>query len=542
MDSTSAWAPLRNAVYRNLFVAQLVSNIGLWMQTVGAQWFLVDRGASTTVIALVQTAGLAPSLVLSLPAGVLADLLDRRRLLIATSIYSLLGAAVLTAVSWVGALTPATLLAMTFLLACGAALTSPAWQAIQPELVPRAQIPAASSLGSVTVNAARAVGPALGGLVVAISGPTAVFALNAVSFVAIIAALVLWRRPRDHRATGRESPGAAIASGLRYVRSAPIVRRIMLRSALFAVPASALWALLPSASSDHLHLDASGYGAILGVLGVGGVAGVVVIPRARRQVGPNVILAASALIYAAGVIAIGHLPLVPTAVLLFFAGTAWIGTLTVLNASVQLSLAQWVRARAMSVYLLVFMGSQAVGSYVWGALAGAVGLGPTLAIAAAILVLVAASVVVLPLRAETGTLDRAVSTAWPTPTIVFDVDPTDGPVLVTVRWTVLPGRERAFVSAMRAVGRARRRTGAYRWGLFRQGDAPDVMLEHFMVRSWSEYESQTQTRWTASDHAAIEAARSHTVPGSVIQQPFVAIADDRMRAPSTSADTATSSP
>jgi hypothetical protein len=191
----------------------------------------------------------------------------------------------------------------------------------------------------------------------------------------------------------------------------------------------------------------------------------------------------------------------------------------------------------MSVYLLVFMGSQAVGSYVWGALAGSLGTAPTLAIAAGLLVLVAASVIALPLRPETGTLDRAVSTAWPVPTVVFDVEPNDGPILVTVRWSVLPGHERDFVAAMRAVGRARRRTGAYHWGLFRHGDEADAMLEQFMVRSWSEYETQARTRWTASDHDAVETARSHTVPGSVIQQPFVAVTDDRTRAVSATADT-----
>ncbi|MCP2193755.1 MFS transporter [Williamsia deligens] len=525
MDSTSAWAPLRNAVYRNLFIAQLVSNIGLWMQTVGAQWFLVDRGASPTMIALVQTAGLAPTLLLSLPAGVLADLVDRRRLLIATSVYSVLGAAALAAIAWVGVLSPVSLLAMTFLLACGSALTSPAWQAIQPELVPREQIPAASSLGSVTVNAARAVGPALGGVVVAVAGPTAVFALNAVSYVAVIGALVLWHRPRTDRAVGRESPGSAIVSGLRYVRSAPIVRRIMLRSAIFAFPASTLWALLPLASSEHLHLGATGYGAILGVLGVGAVAGVVVIPRARRRFDANTILAASALLYAAGVVAAGCLPLAAAVPLLLLAGTAWIGTLTVLNAAVQLSVATWVRARAMSVYLLVFMGSQAVGSFLWGLVANAIGLGPTLAVAAGLLVLVAASVRVLPLRAETGTLDRAVSTAWPAPTVVFDVDPDDGPVLVTVTWRIRPGDEREFVRAMAAVGRSRRRTGGYHWGLFRSESDADAMLEHFMVPSWSQYVTQTQTRWTASDHEAIETARAHTIPDSVVQRSYVAVAD-----------------
>jgi MFS family permease len=283
VPQVSAWAPLRSRIYRTLFIAQLVSNVGLWMQTVGAQWFLVEHHSSSTVVALVQTASLLPTLFLALPGGGLADLLDRRRLLIVVSTYTAIAAAVTTILAWTGVLTPSALLAMTFLLGCGSALSAPAWQAIQPELVTTEQIPAASALGSVTVNGARAVGPAIGGLVVATAGPAAVFALNTATFVAIIGALVWWRRPAADPGIDREHLGRSVRTGLHYVRSAPIIRRIMLRSALFAFPASALWALLPVASAERLHFGASGYGLVLGLLGVGALIGVAVNPLLRAR-------------------------------------------------------------------------------------------------------------------------------------------------------------------------------------------------------------------------------------------------------------------
>lgn len=509
-----AWAPLRNRIYRMLFIAQLVSNIGLWMQTVGAQWFLVEHHSSAVIIALVQTASLLPTLFLALPAGGLADLLDRRRLLIAVSVYTALAAGLLTFLAWTDVLTPVMLLAMTFLLGCGSALSAPAWQAIQPELVPKEQIPAASALGSVTVNGARAVGPAIGGVLVAAAGPAAVFAINALTFLAIIGALIWWRRPADNKAVDRERFGRSMVTGMHYIQSAPVVRRIMLRSALFAFPASALWALLPLASSENLHFGASGYGLVLGLLGAGALIGVVVYPRVRKKLSANGVLVGSAVAYAVGVVAVAYLPIWAVLPLLLVAGAAWIGTLTTLNASIQLSLAPWVRARGMSIYLLVFMGSQALGSFIWGVIASHTGFATGLLISAVLLVIAAASVKALPLRPETGTLPRGVSTAWPTPMVVFGPEPEDGPVIITNTFRVRPGELEQFEQEMIAVGRARRRTGAYSWGLYCHGGDSDVRVEQFTVPSWGEFEHQHRERWTDSDHDLITAALAHTVTGA----------------------------
>src|ERR1700744_3605985 len=232
----SAWAPLRNRIYRNLFIAQFASNIGTWMQSVAAQWFLVEGHSSPTVVALVQTATLGPTLLLGLFAGVIADLFDRRRLLIFLQTYAVLVALALATTTYLGRLTPTALLLFTLAIGFAAALTGPAWQAIQPEVVPREQIPAVSILGSVSANSTRAIGPAIGGIVVAWLGPSAVFAINAVSFSAIIIALRAWNRPKQIVPLERERIGPAIVTGLQYIENSPILRRSRVLTPLFLFP------------------------------------------------------------------------------------------------------------------------------------------------------------------------------------------------------------------------------------------------------------------------------------------------------------------
>jgi len=508
-STVSAWAPMAIPAFRVLWFAQLGSNIGTWMQTVGAQWFLVDAAAGATVIALVQTASLAPAMLFSLPAGVLADSYDRRRLLIWGNAASAALAVALTVVAAANLLTPWTLLAFTFLLGATSALTSPAWQAIQPELVPREQIGASSALGGVTVNGARAVGPALAGLVLSVAGVPVVFGINALSFVAAAIALFWWRRPPQENLDDREQFTPALLAGVRYVASAGLIRRILLRAALFALPASALWALLP-VTAQRLGLDSGGYGLLLGALGVGAVAGIVVLPLARRRFSDNVIIAVSPLLFAVGVVAAAYLAFLPALLLLILSGVAWIGTLTVLNASLQLTLPQWVRSRGAAVYILVFMGTMAIGSFLCGVAAQFLGASAALAWSGAILVLVSLSTRFLPLLRGTGTIDRTISLTWATPSLIFEPEPSDGPVLVTFSYTVRPDSVEAFQHAMRAVEKSRRRTGGYRWRLYRSGDRPDLMLESFMVPSWGEFRRQQTQRLTGEDREILRRALVHT--------------------------------
>ena len=387
-----AWAPLRSAAFRSLFIAALVSNIGTWMQTVGAQWFLVIEHADPTVIALVQTASLSPTLILTVFAGALADRVDRRRLLILVQIYAAAAAAVLTVIAIAGLLDPLTLLILMFAVGCASALTTPAWQAIQPELVPREQMPAAASLGGVAADAARAIGPPVAGLLVAFIGPAAVFGLNAISFVAVVVALVAWKRPESAPVDSSvEPPAEPGRSGLGFIWRSQEGRRILVQSAVFAFPASALWALLPLVASQSWGLRAIGYGAVLGTVGVGAVCGAFVMPRISATLAPALILTVAALLTAVGLTAAAYFPLWAAVPLLLLTGVAWIAALTTLTVAAHLLLPQWVRARGLAVFLVVLIGAQAVGSLLWGVLATRFGLAPSLTVAAVLLVAAAAS-------------------------------------------------------------------------------------------------------------------------------------------------------
>jgi predicted MFS family arabinose efflux permease len=520
---SSAWAPLRNRIYRGLFIAQFVSNLGTWMQSVAAQWFLVEAHSSPVIVALVPTASLGPTLLLGLLAGALADLFDRRRYLIFMQSYAVLVTLALAALAYMGRLTPTALLMFTVAIGCAAALAGPAWQAIQPEVVAREQIPAASTLSSVSANSAQAIGPAIGGVVVALAGPAAVFGINAISFVGIIIALAAWRRPKQNAPIEREHLGHAITTGLLYAVNSPIFRRLLLRAAFFLFPASALLALLPVAAAQRWHLGASGYGLALGAIGFGALLAVGVAGRLRQSVSANVLLAAGAAVYGLAPLAVVWLPFAAATPILVLSGMAWLITLATLNAAAQLHLPRWVRARGLSVYLLVFTGTQALGSYFWGVVATREGLPTALTCSAVLLGAAALSVPVLPLRASTGKLSRDISTCWTSPTLVFEPQPHDGPVLVTVRYQVPAENLQEFVEAMSAVRRSRLRTGGHSWRLYRSADDSDTVLERFTVTSWAEFERQHTERWLDSDHDAAAKAQGYTVDGTHLHQYYLAL-------------------
>ncbi|SPM42865.1 MFS family permease [Mycobacterium numidiamassiliense] len=519
----STEAPLRNRVYRDLFVAQFVSNIGTWMQSVAAQWFLVEAHSSDTVVALVQTASLGPTLLLGLFAGVLADLFDRRRLLMVLQAYAVLVALALALVTYLGRLGPTSLLMFTVAIGFASALTAPAWQAIQPEVVPREQITAAATLSSVSVNIARVVGPAIGGVVVALAGPAAVFAINAVSFTAIIGALARWRRPRQYPATQRERLGHAIVAGLIYVRNGPIFRRILVRTALFVFPASALLALLPVAAAHRWHLGSSGYGVALGAIGLGAVLAVVVSGPVRERVTSNLLLAGCAAGYGSAALAVAWLPFAAALPMLMLSGMCWLLTLTTLNATAQLSLPQWVRARGLSIYLLVFTGAQAVGSYAFGLLATRTGLDHALVWSAVFLGVVALSVPVLPLLQLPAGMTLGISTAWPSPTVMFEPSPDDGPVLVASLYRVPSANLDPFIQAMGAVRQSRLRTGGHSWELYRSPEDSDVVVERFTVLSWTEFQRQHTERWVDVDSDALAKAESYTVDSTSSREYYIAL-------------------
>jgi MFS family permease len=504
----STWAPLRIGIFRALWLAVLGSQLGTWMQTVGAQWLLVSEPNAETLVSLVQTASMLPILLLALPAGVLADTLDRRRMLIAVQLVQVAIAGGLAVLTLIGQMSPALLLTLTFALGCGASMTVPTYQAIIPELVPRDQLPSAASLGAISINVARAVGPALAGVLVAWTGVAAVFALNAVTFLVFAGVLVGWRRPPEDDGHGAEPFLAALRAGGRYVRHSLIMRRILTRLGLLIFPGVVLWALLPLIASKRLGMGSAGYGLLLAAVGAGAVAGAFVMPRLRARLSENQRLVAGHLVYAAALIVVALVPNpVVVAVALVPAGTAWMVVLSNANAAVQMFLPAWVRARGLGSYQIVFFGGQGLGALIWGLVAQHTGLLTAFLIAAALTAAGAVSVRFWPLI-DVRHLNREPAVWWPEPQLVVDVNPTDGPVVVTLTYTIRPDDEKAFLAAMRGgVRRSRMRTGAVQWGIFRHGEIPGRMVEMYVVPTWDEHLRQHGGRLTGADRDTEERAR-----------------------------------
>jgi MFS family permease len=504
----SAWAPLRVAAFRNLWLALLASNIGTWMQTVGAQWLLVEQSGTDTLVAVVQTASTLPIVLLALPSGALADTFDRRRLLLGVQTFLVAVGALLTVLTLAGRMPPALLLTLTFVLGAGQALTGPAWQSLIPDLVPRSQLASASALGAISMNLARAVGPAVAGVLVARTGVGAVFGLNTVSFVIFALVLWRWRPPAADVAAAPERFAAAVRSGGRYVRHSPVVQRILLRAALFLVPGSALWALLPLVASHRLGLGSGGYGVLLGAVGVGAVIGALLLPRLRARWSVNrlLLIAGLAFTLVLVVLALSRSEAAVVAVLLP-AGVAWVLVLSNVNASMQLFLPGWVRARGLAVYQMVFAGAQAAGALAWGALSDLAGLATAHLAAAALMLAGVATLRWWPMRDTTG-LNREPAVYWPEPHLELQADGHDGPVLVTASYPVSPQHEEAFVEAMEGVRRTRLRTGAVQWGLFRDGQDPGRYVEAYLVPSWDEHLRQHAGRLTGADRVVEERAQA----------------------------------
>jgi MFS family permease len=502
----SAWAPLRVKAFRALWLAQVGSAIGTWMQTVGAQWLLVDEPGAETLVALVQVAAMLPVLLLALPAGALADILDRRRMLIGIQVFQACVAATLAALTVAGRMTPALLLTFTFLIGCGTALTLPAYQALIQDLVPRAQIRSAAALGGVAVNGARAVGPALAGLIIAQVGPGAVFALNALSFVVFFVVLVVRRRPAVAVEAAPERLTSAIRAGGRYVRNSPAVRRMLLRVGLFVLPGAALWALLPLVASQLLRIGSTGYGVLLAALGAGAVLGADLLPRVSRRISSNHLLLVAGAAFTVSLLACVLVPdLVFLAVLLLPGGIAWLWVLMTVTGSLQAFLPVWVRARGLSMFNIVFAGGQAFGAFLWGLLAQWWGLLPVFLAAAALMALTTATVGVWPLRDVAG-LDRDPAVFMPDPTLVREPEPDEGPVLVTLTYTVEDGHVAEFVEVMKEVRRSRLRTGANSCELYQDGADPSRFLQVSEYPTWGEHLRQHTGRLTGADQALYEQA------------------------------------
>ncbi len=507
----SAWGPFHHPTFAAMWSAQFVSNIGGWMQTVAAQWLMLTLTASATYVALVQTAASLPVVLLAVLAGTVGDLVDRRRYLLVTQGFMLVAAAALGLLALAGLVTPWVLLVLVFALGSGQALTSPTWQTLQPELVPPAERPQAISLGAVNMNLARAVGPAIGGILLAATSAGTVFLVNAATFLAVLAVLAWWRSaPRPAHVLPREHVGEAMRAGGRYVAASPALRAILVRAALFIFFASAIWALLPIVAHSDLHLGSGGYGLLLGSVGVGAVVGAALLPRLRRLATPGALLTIGScgLALVALILACVHITTV-VAISLALGGVAWILALSALNSLYQLSLAGWVKARGMSFYLIVFQGGNAVGSAVMGISAEHFGLSPTLLVAATALLLGPLAGLRWRFQAIPPE-DLLPAGDWPQPLLAVD-DPPGGPVMVSVEYHPREGRSDELLAALRDARFSRRRTGAIEWRVWMDAGNPSRIIEQFVVASWSEHLRQ-HDRVTERDQQRLDAIRAMTDP------------------------------
>jgi len=505
----TAWSPLGYQTFRSRWLASIVSNIGTWMQDTAATWLMTILTGSPLLIALMQTAASLPVLVFGLPAGAMADILDRRKVLLFWQTWMLAAAVLLSALTVGPGIGPWMLLGLTLLLNVGAAMNNPAWQAIVPELVPREELAGAISLNSAGYNLARAAGPALGGLVVAAFatvavGAGAVFFLNALSFVFVIGVLFAWnRRPLHTSALPAERLVGSIRAGMRFVRHDATTRGILVRTIAMTGGVSAMWALLAVVAQQDLRRGALGYGLLNASIGAGAVGGAMLLPRIRRAVPANTLVTASTAVFAGVLLVMAFSRSITVVVIaLLAAGVAWTTTTSSFNIAVQISAPPWVQARVLGMYQMTFHAGMAIGSAVWGALAERTTTPDALMAAAAALVVTLPLSRRHPLLAATRDLSSAAQARAlnrSAPTVVIELEPDDGPVMISVDYQIEPADAAAFARAIHALRAIRLRDGAVRWGLFQDAANESHYVETFLVDSWAEYLRQRE-RMTMSDH------------------------------------------
>ncbi len=488
-----ALSPLRNRVFAVVWSATVISNIGSWLQSAAAGWLMTELSPNPRMVALVQVASYLPMFLFVLPAGALADVLDRRRLLLVMEVAgTLLTAcfALLVGLHWVA---PVTLLGFILLSGIAEALATPAWQAVVPQLVPRQELAPAVALNGVGINISRAIGPALAGFIIVALGIAAPFWLNALSNLGVIAALVWWRPPPR---TGNKLPperlGRALRVGLRYARNSPHLRATIIRAAGFFLFASAYWALLPLVARVQLGGGAPLYGILLGAIGLGAIAGAAALPALKAALGPDKLVALGSVGTGAALVLYG-LARAPSVALgaSLLAGGSWILVLATLNVSAQASVPAWVRGRGLAVFATVLFGAMTLGSALWGQVASSLGLSVAHLIAAG------GSLAVIPLlshfKLEMGAnVDLSPSMHWPEPVLFAGAEKERGPVLVTVEYLVKPESRGPFLSLLRRLEAERRRDGSFDWGVFEDAAEEGRFVETFLLDSWLEHLRQHQ--------------------------------------------------
>jgi predicted MFS family arabinose efflux permease len=458
---------------------------------------MLTLSADPLSVALVQAASSLPMFLFALPSGVMADIVDRRKYLLFSQIWVFIAAASLTFLSWADLVTPMVLLIAAFLLSTGAAMSSPPFQAIVPDLVSKEELGPAIALNSLGINISRAIGPALGGLILSFAGPWMVFLLNALSVLGVFLVLYVWQAQPSVQRLPPEHFFPAVRAGVRYVRAAPVLRNVLVRTIAFFVFGSAGWALLPLVARRELGLGPGGYGIMLGCIGIGAICGALLLPRMRKRFNPDQLMVLASLMFAITLLALAfirHLWLLNA--FEFFTGFAWIAVLSTLNLGAQRSAAKWVKARALAVYLTVFFGSMTLGSAIWGQLASTFSIPLSLTVATVGMLL--ASLTVLRWRLDQDPdLNLDLSTVSdPLPELEIRHD--RGPVMVSYHYQINRSDAHAFAVCMQDMRRVRRRGGALNWSLYEDMLQPDMFVETFVVGSWMEHLRQRE-RYTMND-------------------------------------------
>ncbi|WP_243315413.1 MFS transporter [Geothrix paludis] len=507
-DAKSPFAPLRSRIFFAIWIAAMASNVGTWVQSVGEKWLMGEITRSPLLMSLIETGATLPMLVLSMPGGAIADIVDRRRMLLATQAWMLLAAAAMAVLSALHLVTPGVLISMSLLLGVGAALNSPAWQASVPDLVPKDQIAAGVVLNSAGFNVSRAVGPALGGLVVGALGPTWAFTLNAVSFVGVLVVLQRWKRQPVTTDLPAERFSAAMKVGLRYAWHSKPLQVILMRGGGFVFFGGPIFSLLPTLAIHKLHLGSTAFGLLLGCIGAGAVGATLFLPSLRRRFSPNAIMAMATITFAGGLLVLAFVAhTLSVGLALLVCGAGWLTVLSTCNTGVQLSVPSWVRARALGVYITVWGGSMAAGAAFWGVVGERWGIHAAYAGAGLGMLLLLAVTGRVRIQALHQPLD--LSPHHLQPHSPGPVNPGEGPILTVLEYRVAEDRKAAFQEAMREVRRIRIRDGAVRWSLFQDLVPPDPgqfrFVESFLSSSWGEHLRQHH-RATVEDRAFLRKA------------------------------------
>jgi MFS family permease len=520
----SITAPLRYSVFRRIWLASLLSNLGILIQGVGAAWAMTQMTSSADKVALVQTALMLPVMLISMPAGAIADMHDRRIVAMISLAVALAGATVLTTLAWFNLVTPNVLLALCFVVGSGMALFGPAWQSSVSEQVPAETLPAAVALNGISYNIARSFGPAIGGIVVATAGAVAAFAANAVLYVPLLVVLFLWNRVSEPSRLPRERLNRAIVSGVRYITNSPAIKIVLTRTLVTGIIGGSVSALMPLVARDLLHGGAQTYGIMLGAFGMGAVIGALNIGEVRRRMSGEAAVRACALSMAAAIaaVAISKQPVL-TAAALVLAGAVWMLAVALFNIGVQLSAPRWVAGRSLAAFQASIAGGIAIGSWGWGHLTDLAGVETALLVSAGLMFV--SPVLGLWLRMPPVGARNEVAEVLADPEVRLSLTGRSGPLVVEIEYRVAQENARAFHNVMQEVQLSRQRNGAYGWSIARDIADPELWTERYHCPTWLDYLRQ-RNRSTQSERELHQQAMAfHLGPEPVrvrrmLERPF----------------------